>query len=328
MLALDPPLRTLACLWGLLASAHAGDALNAGYRKASFDHTGGDGAKRTTAVFLWHPTTSPAAPFVYTMQKGVAVENAPVAPGRHPLIVFSHGYLGAGDQTLFLMEALARAGYIVAAPNHQDALTARSGPRERPGFLNPEGWTDKKFADRKEDIQHLLDHLLALDAQAGSFLHGHVDRRAIGGAGHSLGGYTMLGLAGAWESWREERIRAVLLVSPFAQPFLTNGALEHVRVPVMLQGGTLDVSITPFLDPIYRRLSAPKYFVTLDKATHFEWTNLISMQTTTTEIVKSGNAKLITDYSVAFFDRYLRGREPQATLEDKAATLSNYQHVK
>jgi predicted dienelactone hydrolase len=39
-------------------------------------------------------------------------------------------------------------------------------------------------------------------------------------AGHSLGGYTVLGLAGGWASWKLPSIKAVLAMSPYCDPFL------------------------------------------------------------------------------------------------------------
>lgn len=309
-----------------LSFACAGDA---GFRTFAFEHAvRSSGENRVTKVYFWYPTEAAAGPFQYRGQQGLAAENAPVAPGRHPLVVFSHGYRGAGDQTIFLMEALARAGYLVAAPEHGDAMSVRSDRGERPGFADPESWTEEKFAGRREDVRHLLDHLLRMDAETGSFLHGRVNRDAIGGAGHSLGGYTMLALAGGWESWRDERLKAVLVVSPYAQPFLRGEALSRVQVPVMLQGGTQDAAITPFLAPVYRKLGAPKYFATLENANHFEWTNRLSAGGTTTECVKSGNAKLITELTVAFFDRHLRGKEGATLLDAGAPGLANYEHVK
>src|SRR5579872_3176388 len=46
-------------------------------------------------------------------------EGAAPASG-YPLILFSHGYTGCNTQSVFLMRALAHAGYLVLAPNHKD----------------------------------------------------------------------------------------------------------------------------------------------------------------------------------------------------------------
>jgi hypothetical protein len=131
-------------------------------------------------------------------------------------------------------------------------------------------------------------------------------------------------MLGAWESWREPRIRAALVLSPYSLPYLRGTNLRSIETPVMLQGGTLDFGITPFLPPVYTALQGPKYDLVLNKETHFAWTNLISVGKTTTECVKHGNAKLMTDYSRAFFNHHLR-REAAPLLRTKAAGLDSYQ---
>src|SRR5271170_4777599 len=76
-----------------------------------------DSAVHTTIagrdVAIWKPAgTAPAAGF--------------------PVVVFSHGFGGCNTQSVFLMEALANAGYLVVAPNHADARCG-SARRERGG---------------------------------------------------------------------------------------------------------------------------------------------------------------------------------------------------
>ena len=96
----------------------------------------------------------------------------------------------------------------------------------------------------------------------------------------------------------------------------------------MIQGGTLDFGITPFQPPIYNKLPGPKYLLVLKNETHFGWTNLIALGKTTTEVVKEGNAQLMTDYSVAFFEQHLRGKNGPETelLRQKNPRLDSYRH--
>src|SRR5262249_22246189 len=140
----------------------------------------------------------------YKGQVGLAAEGATIAPGPHPLLIFSHGFLGGSDQSIFLTESCARAGYIVAAMNHADALShPRQHPLEPPQFEHPRRWDEAKYRDRREDVAALLDRLLAWNRTPGSAWEGRIAEDAIGGVGHSLGGYTLLGMAGGWPSWRE-----------------------------------------------------------------------------------------------------------------------------
>src|SRR5262249_39278820 len=124
-----------------------------GFRKLTLTYPSEEDANRERRVLLWYPTTEPDQPFNYHGQQGFATPDAPVAPGRHPLILFSHGYLGAADQTIFLMEAFARDGYVVAAVNHADAGNQpHTQPMAAPDFGDPKSWTASKFRDRRDDL--------------------------------------------------------------------------------------------------------------------------------------------------------------------------------
>src|SRR5688500_18645042 len=78
----------------------------------------------------------------------------PEVLGPKPTLVFSHGYRGNNQQSTFLMERLADEGYMVFAPNHQDAESGTGRP-ETP-FTNPEVWSDETFVDRALDVSNLL----------------------------------------------------------------------------------------------------------------------------------------------------------------------------
>jgi predicted dienelactone hydrolase len=228
-----------------------------------------------------------------------------------PLIVFSHGFGGCNTQSVFLMEALRNAGYLVVAPNHADAgcgtaRAVRSGRRrpEEP-FQDAGHWSEATYKDRRVDIEAVLDAVL----RAKTFEGIPVDAGRIGIAGHSLGGYTALGISGAWAGWKDPRLKAALAVSPYNTPFLEKGDLGHMNVPVMYQGGTLDFGITPTvrrLKGAYDRSSAPKFYVEFRGAGHLAWTDL-----------NPRFQNLIDRYSIAFFDRYLKGGAGQ----DKLASL-------
>jgi predicted dienelactone hydrolase len=238
-------------------------------------------------------------------------------PDGYPVILFSHGFTGCGTQSVFLTEALAQDGYFVLAPNHRDggcggALGHEAPPFEKLAitppqapFGKPEVWTDTTYRDRGDDLEALLDTIFK-DA---SFQGIPIDFSRIGLAGHSLGGYTVLALAGAWPSWKDRRVKAVLGLSPFCAPFFKKGGLGHLDVPVMYQGGTLDIGITPTvrrLGGAYDLTSSPKFYLELAGAGHFAWTN-----------PNKSYQPTINAYALAFFDRYLKG----ATTPDPLAQL-------
>lgn len=215
---------------------------------------------------------------------------------RAPLIVFSHGFKGCNTQSMFLMEAMADAGYLVVAPNHKDSICnegSRGGrPEER--FGRASDWNDRTYADRRDDINRLVD-ALRQDRQWSS----QINWSGVGLVGHSLGGYTVLGLAGGWPSWRMPLIKAVLALSPYCEPYALKGDLGGIRIPVMYQGGTRDIGVTPSLRKeggCYSETSSPSFFVEFERAGHFAWTN--AMDT---------HHDIIIRYSLAFLDRYVRG---------------------
>ena len=139
----------------------------------------------------------------------------PAGNGPAPIIIFSHGFLGCGRQSSFLTQALADAGYLVVAPQHADSLCGHHLSRPEVPFMLPQDWTDAVYRDRRDDIVAVIAGLHEDPAFAGK-----IDWSKLGLMGHSLGGYTVLGLAGAWPSWRIPGVKAVVALSPWCLPFL------------------------------------------------------------------------------------------------------------
>lgn len=317
----------LSAITSVSAEEPATNSPQAGYRRTILTFKSPSGEERRRQLDLWYPTDDKEAAITYRRQSGSAAKNAAVAAGKHPLILFSHGYLGVSDQSIFLTEACARAGYIVASMNHADGIAnVFDKKQDPPKFGEFAKWTDAKYRDRQEDVVALLDELLAWNKDTASPWSGRIDEQHVGGMGHSLGGYTMLGLAGGWESWREPRIKVAVLLSPFAQPYDVNGQLDKVTIPVMLQGGTLDWGITPFLPPVYKKLVCPKSYVVLKNENHFGWTNLAAIGKSTTEVVAEGNPELIVRYTVAFFDQHLLDKDRADVLKTKEPRLDVWKY--
>jgi len=103
------------------------------------------------------------------------------APRRFPLIVMSHGTGGSALALAWLGTRLAAHGYIAVAVNH-------------PGNNSLEPYTARGFTLwwlRAGDLSAVIDGMLA-DRRFGP----RIDPRRIGAAGFSLGGYTMIEIAG------------------------------------------------------------------------------------------------------------------------------------
>jgi dienelactone hydrolase len=223
----------------------------------------------------------------------------PVGRGPAPIIIFSHGFLGCGRQSSFLTNALAEAGYLVVAPQHADSMCAHHLSRPEVPFLLPWDWTDATYRDRRDDIVAVIAGLHQDPAFAGK-----IDWSKLGLMGHSLGGYTVLGLAGGWPSWRLPDVKAVVALSPWCLPFLSTGDLGHVSAPIEYQGGTYDVGITPSVSlpgGCYDATRAPAEFVEFQQAGHLSWTDMVA----------TDHSDMIF-YVRAFFDAWLLGRPSDA----------------
>ena len=223
---------------------------------------------------------------------------------------------------------LARQGYVVAAPDHNDATCRVDGSigfgssNDNPSIFDPNAWNDSTYVDRKDDVELVISIMLSGN------LSKIIDPGSIGLAGHSLGGYTALGVAGGWSSWKDSRIKAALLLSPYSLPFSIKQTLSEVHVPLMYQGADGDIGITPFLEGpkgAYQHSNAPKYFVRLRGGNHFSWTNLIcaGQKTVADCLAASANAALINAYSFAFLNFYLK-HQNSSLLASNGAGLSAY----
>ncbi len=152
---------------------------------------GGEGP-RPLVTTLWYPTDATQEAFEVTIGNpddplfiaGKAQGNPPISEARerYPLILLSHGTGGASLHMMWLATRLAENGYIVAAVNHHGNTSAGESYR-------PEGFM--LWWERTRDLSVVLDHLME-DSAIGE----HIDGLRVGAAGFSLGGYTVISLAG------------------------------------------------------------------------------------------------------------------------------------
>jgi predicted dienelactone hydrolase len=137
------------------------------------------------AVTVWYPALPGGEKTLVgdsKLLKGTeAFANAPLAPGRFPLILISHGS-GARIQNLgWLATSLVRAGFIVAGPNHPGTTSGDSTPIDTP-----------KLWERTDDLSTVLTAMTNDPAWNSAIAE---DR--IGVLGFSLGGAAAMEIAGA-----------------------------------------------------------------------------------------------------------------------------------
>ena len=202
-------------------------------------------------------TSTPLGPYEVAATPGL-----PVAAGRHPLVLISHGHGGSALGHHDLATTLAGAGFIVASIEH-----AGDSHRDASGF-----GTERVLLGRAWQVSALLDMLLA-DPQLGA----HIDPARVGVAGFSAGGYTSLLLLGAKPDFSrrdaycaeqpsdaevcvevpaqierlpvtrptaDPRIRAGFVMAPLAI-FFNADALKQVDAPVFLYGAMADTVLLP-----------------------------------------------------------------------------------
>lgn len=301
------------------------------------------GNRRVTTE-IWYPTHQRPNP-----EKGYA--DLEPAQGPFPLILFSHGSGATRLQSTYLTEDWARAGYIVAAPDHQNNTFLDRGKSDRA----------RSATERPLDITFLLDRLLEKHNDPTWILRNQIDARRIGAAGHSLGGFTVLVLAGARVDVKaaldrvgrnnrepldfttfehpDPRLRAFIAYAPPGPPLFPPDGLAKIDRPVLVFGATND-QITPYqVDqaPLFKHLTSTSYLATVHGGSHFCFNN--PSFTALVRIAKPKMAEeladrsqidpLVRQLSLAFFDRYVAGREnaaplasssPLVTVESKSAS--------
>jgi predicted dienelactone hydrolase len=214
----------------------------------------------------------------------VAVWKPAGGAGSYPLVLFSHGFGGCKTQSTYLMRALADDGMLVVAPDHRDkgADCPAGVPKDLPPDLF-QSW-GPSFKDYRRDDLRKLRAALPDEPRLSEW---RIDPARVALVGHSLGGYTVLGLAGAWPSWKMDAIAAVVALAPFSQPLGSDGMQSEIDVPVLFQVGSEDkVRMIPATLPastpadealrIFAATPTPTCIVDYQGAGHFAWTDLKS----------------------------------------------------
>lgn len=193
---------TVAAPTGAAAPARSAPtgAYPVGVRTFTLDPAGA----RPLPVTVWYP----AAP-------------GGVAPGRFPVVVFSHGLASLPELHAPLTSRWAAAGFVVAAPAY---------PHTRRGAAR---FTRADVRHQPADGWRLIRHLVRLDARRGDPFAGHLDVARFAAAGHSAGGFTS---AGMLTSGHSPRLRAAIVIAGGGLA----GAFAGPSAPVLFVHGAAD----------------------------------------------------------------------------------------
>jgi predicted dienelactone hydrolase len=181
---------------------------------------------------------------------------APATGGPYPLVLFAHGYQLGPPGYARVIDVIAAAGYVVAAPSFPLADAAVGGSTiDRADIPNQSG-----------DLRFVADQLTAAgSAVVPADLRGRIDGTRVGAVGHSDGADTVIDL-GYHRDRSDGRVRTVAALSPDAVPLPGGPA---ARPPLLLVHGSAD-RVTPFSESsaLFGRVPVPRWLVTLVGADH------------------------------------------------------------
>jgi dienelactone hydrolase len=201
-----------------------------------------------------------------------------------PLVIFGHGFAVTPGPYAPLLQAWARAGYVVAAPIFP------LGNGNAPGGPN-----EADLPNQPRDMSFVITGMLRASAQRGGFFAGVVNRREIAVTGQSDGGDTALAVAYDDQDI-DRRVRAAVILSGAEIPGVGGFNFPPPSPPLLATQGTADTINPPymtyaFFDPAPR----PKYLLRMFGAPH--------LGPYTGEQPWQGIVERVT---IAFLDHYLK----------------------
>lgn len=218
----------------------------------------GGSPSRRLLTELWYPAAGEPSD---DEQPGLSLDPAG-AP--YPLVIFVHGSTSFRRQSLFLMRALARRGFVVASADMPQTALGQPG-----------GSTDQNVQWQPGDVSFLVSQLRAVAADATDPLHG-----AIGSAapyaviGHSTGGTVGLVTAFAPDA-PEPRPAAVVALAPCAC-FFGDSFFATRPTPLLVIAGTND-RLVPYAANGRRAFefaTGPRAFALLRGGDHLRFTDI------------------------------------------------------
>jgi dienelactone hydrolase len=233
---------------------------------------------RTLVTVIRYPAVGPVS--------GVDLPGAAPArsAGPFPLVIFGHGFAVTPGPYAALLQAWARAGYVVAAPifplgNHN----APGGPNE------------SDIVNQPRDMSFVISRMLALSAARHGLFAGLLSRSEIAVSGQSDGGETAL--AAAYDRYYvDRRIRAAVILSGAEIPGVPGWTFPSGSPPLLATQGTADTINRPFFTYQFFGLAPrPKFLLTLLGASH--------LPPYTTEQPQLG---IVSRVTIDFLNRYLK----------------------
>jgi len=251
-------------------------AASVGYRILDTDHTL-DGQQTRITTALWYPTETQPKEHVYSEDKkvrGRVAVDAPMKAGKWPLLLFSHGYSGGGIGSVEITEAFAAHGWIVASPDHHDAVMSVRIRGASQGNLisalqqlKEKPFTEENYRYRPQEVRAVLNAVLEREDL-------NIDKDRIALMGHSMGGWSVMKVA-----MDEPRIKAAVLLSMGElnwlfgkRKYFEADQLAALKIPTVYFFGSKEAAQNPqgaYARFCYEHSPAPTYLVEIPDANHF-----------------------------------------------------------
>lgn len=209
----------------------------------------------------------------------VTVVRYPRAPGRFPLVLFGHGFAVTPSIYAPLLEAWARAGYVVAAPVFRlENADAPGGPNE------------SDIVNQPADMSFVITEMLR-----SAFFGRRLESHEVAGGGQSDGGNTALAVAYGSRT-HDRRVGAAVILSGGEVPRVGELDFSAGGLPLLAIQGTADAVNPPtFTHAFFDGAPTPKYLLNLLGASHLAPYTGVAPWAAVTERV-----------TIAFLDYYLK----------------------
>ena len=204
--------------------------------------------QRALTADVWYPAAASSAERTsYELFPGVSFEAAtaqhepPVAAGRYPLVLLSHGRTGMRISYSMVCEALAARGAVVVSADHPgDALLD--------WMLGQHADDRTNEVNRVADAHFLLAALLGEHPLVSSDLRAAIDPEQVVLAGHSYGAYTAFATAaGSRGVAAHPSVKAIVGFQSYTRS-MSEGLLGRITTPSMLVVSLADGVTPPHVD--------------------------------------------------------------------------------
>lgn len=266
---------------------------------------------------------------------------------NYPVLIFLEGLIGFRQMNTFQVEELVSYGYIVVgidqpyaaasvvlpdghqvaglSKNQMNVLIQQSvSPVEKAPIMNDRAFKDGIIPYLAQDASFTLDQLTALNqADPNSILTGRLNLNHVGTFGVSLGGI-VVGAA----CRLEPRLQSCLVMDAPMPADVVKAGLQQptmwitrdaktMRLERQRAGGWSEADINQHqttMRAVFESLPRDGYFVRVPGMFHANlmdipyWSPLFSWMGVTGPIDGQRSHNIINAYSLAFFDKYLKGR--------------------